>query len=127
VISFRFAEPSRTLRAQLGSLPLKVGRSPQCGLVLEQPGVWDDHCELRLANGLVELVPGAKSHTYINGELVQSPTRLRNGDAVTFGGAVGIFEVASPNRRGLRSRELTLWGILALVSLLEILLLIRFR
>ncbi|HLP77534.1 MAG TPA: FHA domain-containing protein [Candidatus Paceibacterota bacterium] len=97
--------------------PVHIGRSPECGLKIEEPGVWDQHLELSLepADGFIlEAHPSAP--VILNGQAVQR-TALRNGDTIQLGAATLRFWIAEARQRGLKIREALVWAILLAVTL----------
>lgn len=68
-----------------------VGRGGGCGIVLtEDQFVSTVHARLfRRGEGLYVEDLGSRNGTFVNGEQVQSPHRLRKGDRVQFGETVG--------------------------------------
>jgi FHA domain len=70
---------------------LTVGRGGGCGVVLpEDQFVSTVHARLfRRGDDLFVEDLGSRNGTFVNGEQVQAPTRLRRGDRVQFGQTVG--------------------------------------
>jgi pSer/pThr/pTyr-binding forkhead associated (FHA) protein len=68
-----------------------VGRGGGCGIVLtEDQFVSTVHARLfRRGEGLYVEDLGSRNGTFVNGEQVQAPHRLRRGDRVQFGETVG--------------------------------------
>jgi pSer/pThr/pTyr-binding forkhead associated (FHA) protein len=126
VITLRSEKAPGSYELALSDFPASVGRAPNSVVLIEDKGVWENHCTLRLSEGFVELAPEPKANTYRNRELVSQPTRLRSGDLLTFGSTSFIIETSSPIRKSLRPRETLLWTILAITTFLEIALLWRF-
>jgi pSer/pThr/pTyr-binding forkhead associated (FHA) protein len=65
---------------------LVIGRDPDVDLALDDPGISRRHAELR-AEGSTAVVEDLDSSngTYVNGELLDSPRRLRSGDLIQLG------------------------------------------
>lgn len=97
------------------SFPFVVGRSAAADLVLDHPGVWDRHFEVRLTmpEGFLLMVhpPATLS---INGQPVQSAV-LRNGDVIELGDLKIRFSLQAALQNRLRTREALTW--LAFVAL----------
>ncbi len=97
--------------------PVRVGRSPDSDLQLEEPGVWDDHFHIGLnpsAGFTLESRPEAL--VTANGQPVQR-TVLRNGDVIEIGALKLQFWLADARQRGLKIREGLVWTIVAAVCL----------
>jgi pSer/pThr/pTyr-binding forkhead associated (FHA) protein len=82
----------------LGAPPIKVGearsvgRATACDYVIYDPTVSSRHAELvRLDDGWLIRDLGSLNGTRVNGWLVQEQ-RLRDGDTLTFGGSVFLFD-----------------------------------
>src|SRR5262245_632363 len=54
-------------RCEARRFPFVVGRGPSCSLVLEEPGVWDQHLEIHYRESLT-LVAGPEALVNLNGE-----------------------------------------------------------
>jgi DNA-binding NtrC family response regulator len=64
---------------------LRLGRAPECELVLDEEGVSRVHCEVRPAGDGLELVDVKSTNgTFVNGSRVQQ-AQLRKGDLITLG------------------------------------------
>ena len=103
--------------------PVRVGRSPQADLRLEEAGVWDSHLLISMdpADGFVLTVqPGALA--FINTQPVERAI-LRNGDLIEVGAAKMQFGLSPTRPRGLRFRESLTWIALALLCLGQVALL----
>jgi len=104
--------------------PFRIGRATENNLLLDDDGVW--HCHLTLNFQREEgftLQTEAGAFVAVNDE-PQTAARLRNGDIISFGSAKFQFWLTAPLQRSLRLRELSVWGILAAVTLLQIALLV---
>ncbi len=100
--------------------PVRVGRSPDSDLQLEEPGVWDDHFHIGLnpsAGFTLESRPDAL--VTANGQPVQR-TVLRNGDVIEIGALKLQFWLADARQRGLKIREGLVWTIVAAVCFSQI-------
>jgi pSer/pThr/pTyr-binding forkhead associated (FHA) protein len=98
--------------------PFRVGRSSESHLVLEDPGVWEKHFELRRDNAVV-LHAAPNALVSINGTTVREAA-LRNGDLIEIGSAKIQFSLAPARHRSLRPREFLTWSIFVLVALSQI-------
>jgi pSer/pThr/pTyr-binding forkhead associated (FHA) protein len=100
--------------------PVRIGRSANSGLQLEEAGVWDDHLKISLdpAEGfLVETQ--ANAFASINGQPVQRAA-LRNGDTIEIGSVKLQFWLSEARQRGQVIREAVVWGLITLVCLAQI-------
>jgi hypothetical protein len=97
--------------------PFMVGRAPNAGLKLEDPGVWDEHFTIHLgpdAQFEMHSRPGASS--YVNGNPLQ--TRMpRNGDLIKIGAVEMRFGLSPTRQRSFVARELFVWVGLTVISL----------
>jgi len=100
--------------------PVRVGRSADCDLQLEEAGVWDHHLTILLEpteGFLVETQPNAFAG--INGQPVQKAT-LRNGDRLEIGSVKLQFWLSEAPQRGQFLREAFVWAVISLVCLAQI-------
>jgi pSer/pThr/pTyr-binding forkhead associated (FHA) protein len=68
---------------------LLVGRSPDCFISLEDPNVSRIHFRVVVVGDTVIIEDsGSKNGTYVNGERIDGPHQLRDGDEVVVGGRV---------------------------------------
>jgi pSer/pThr/pTyr-binding forkhead associated (FHA) protein len=105
--------------------PVRIGRSAECELQLEEPGVWNEHLRIGLdtSEGFVlEAEPDALVTT--NRQPVQRAV-LRNGDTIEIGGLKIQFWLATARRRGLGLVEWLVWATIAAVSLAQVALAYR--
>ena len=89
--------------------PVRVGRSPECDLQLEEHGVWNEHfhIELNPAAGFV-LSTEPDALVTANGQPVQRLV-LRNGDTVEAGALKLQFWIGETRRRNLTLSEWLVW------------------
>ena len=96
--------------------PFRIGRAPDNGLALDEPGVWDCHLNLDFQKQEGFILRSAKDAiTAVNDEPTNA-SRLRNGDRITLGSVKIQFWLAPPRQRGLQLRETSVWLILILVT-----------
>jgi pSer/pThr/pTyr-binding forkhead associated (FHA) protein len=97
--------------------PVRIGRSPESELRLEEDGVWDRHAQLDMerTQGFV-LSTSPDALATVNGQPARQ-TVLRNGDEVALGAAKMQFWLSEPRQHGLRFREGLTWLAIAAVSL----------
>src|SRR5579871_6725983 len=79
--------------------PVRIGRSANSDLQLEEPGVWDDHLILSLDPGegfVLDTQPNALAS--INGHPAPRAI-LRNGDTIEIGSAKLQFWMSKPRQR----------------------------
>jgi hypothetical protein len=107
--------------------PFRIGRASQNELCLEDEGVWDNHLAIGFekTDGFV-LTTAPDAFTAVN-EQPQQNTRLRNGDVISFGSAKIQFWLAPAKLRGLHLRESFVWLLLAGLTLVQILLMLKLR
>lgn len=97
-------------------MPFVVGRGPEAALTVEAPGVWERHLSFDLVRGkglVVSVGPGAVA--YVEGRAFDHH-RVRNGDEVKAGVLRLRVSVGPPRRKRLKVGDWMLWGMLALVS-----------
>jgi pSer/pThr/pTyr-binding forkhead associated (FHA) protein len=97
--------------------PIRIGRSPEADLQVEEAGVWDQHLQLdfKPSTGLV-LTTQANALASVNSQPVQQAV-LRNGDAIQIGSLRLQFWLSETQQVGLRFRETCTWAAIALISL----------
>jgi pSer/pThr/pTyr-binding forkhead associated (FHA) protein len=102
--------------------PFRIGRTQQNDLSLEDDGVWDEHIvlEFRRKEGFW-LASAPQAIAAVNSKPA-GETLLRNGDIITLGSAKLQFWIAPARQRGLRLRENSVWALLLLVALGELVL-----
>ncbi|HEX4265757.1 MAG TPA: FHA domain-containing protein [Verrucomicrobiae bacterium] len=100
--------------------PVRVGRSANSDLQLEEPGVWDDHLKISLAptEGFV-VETQASAVATINGQPGQRVV-LRNGDTIEMGSIKLQFWLSKAPQRGQAVREAFVWTLITLVCLAQI-------
>src|SRR5438874_5285771 len=103
--------------------PVRIGRSAQSDLRLDDAGVWDQHLrlDLRRGEGFV-LRAETDALATINSQTVAEPILLRNGDRIAIGAARLQFWLASPRQRGLAFREWLTWLGIGVVTLSQLVL-----
>jgi pSer/pThr/pTyr-binding forkhead associated (FHA) protein len=80
----------------LGEGEVVIGRSPYCSLVLDHETLSRVHASLRVVEDGVELSDlGSSNGTFVNGEPVKGPMRVRIGDEIHLGKVTVWLEVAS--------------------------------
>ncbi len=97
--------------------PVRIGRSPDSDLRIEEAGVWDDHIRLILdasAGFLVETHANALAS--VNGQSIQNAP-LRNGDRIDIGSVKLQFWLGEARQRGQRFREMLVWAVIVGVCL----------
>ena len=100
--------------------PFSIGRSAQDGLRLDEPGVWDSHLTLGFQKREGFTLETAPDTFAAVNEQPQTSARLRNGDIISFGSAKIQFWLAPARMRGLRTREMFVWLLLAAVAAAQI-------
>ena len=96
--------------------PFSIGRSPECGLILDDPGVWDRHVEIRRHGLDLKLAAGADALVRVNGTQVEQAT-LREGDVIELASVKLRFGLSPTRQRRLQVREALTWIALVALSL----------
>jgi pSer/pThr/pTyr-binding forkhead associated (FHA) protein len=104
--------------------PVRIGRSPNSDLRLEEDGVWEHHLVVSLDKNGFLLSVEPKALARVNGEPA-SETYLRNGDVVDAGSVSLRFWVSAVRQNGLGFREALTWVTIALVCLSQIAIIYR--
>lgn len=82
--------------ALLGEDEVVIGRSPYCSLVLEQDTLSRLHATVQMVGEDVELSDlGSSNGTFLNGERVGAPVKVRPGDEIRLGSVRVSIEVAT--------------------------------
>jgi hypothetical protein len=107
--------------------PFGIGRAAGNDLRLEEAGVWDRHLTLDFdpAQGFV-LTAHDNALATINGWPIQSAL-LRNGDSIELGSMKLRFWLGEVKQSRLRVHESLVWTSLALLTVLEVLLVLWLR
>lgn len=89
-------------------LPVRVGRSPEADLPLDDPGVFPIHFQINRQGQ--DLICEAESNALmsINGKPIQRAV-LRSGDVIGMGALNIAFSLAPARQAGLRLREWLTW------------------
>lgn len=78
-------ESRRVWRTPVDRFPFRIGRSPSCQLFLDSRSVSQKHAEVRSWRDGIRLVDlGSANGTFVNGERIEKPRRLAEGDVVRF-------------------------------------------
>ena len=100
---------------RLHRFPSLIGRSSSADLRLEEPGIWDRHCEIRLEPGTgFGLTVLSEAKAAVNGQMLDEAP-LRNGDIIEAGGVKLQFWLSQPRQRSLVAREKLTWAALLLL------------
>jgi len=99
--------------------PVRIGRSAEADLRLEEAGIWDQHLAIHLNRG--EFLLGVESNALarVNGQPF-TETRLRNGDTIELGVVRLQFGLSPVSQKSLWPREALSWGAVAAVFLAQI-------
>lgn len=97
--------------------PVRIGRSANSDLQLEEAGVWDDHLKLSLdpTEGFL-LETRESAIAGINGQPTQRAA-LRNGDTIEVGSVKVQFWLSEPRQRSQALREIFVWTMITAVCL----------
>ena len=111
-------------RHPIESFPCLIGRAADCGVRLDEAGVWDRHASLAQEEDLGFCLTAAGDGSLtINGEPARAG-RLKNGDTFELG-AVAIRFWMSPTRpKSHRSGDIIFWSIIGLVVVTMIALMV---
>ena len=95
--------------------PVRIGRHPECHLVLKDSGVWDRHLEIGYddASGFY-MTPLSEGAVMVN-QVPMESAALRNGDRITLGASMIQFWISPARQRRFRLMEFLVW--LSLLSL----------
>ena len=104
--------------------PFRVGREPGNNLVLNEPGVWQEHFEILREGNFCAIKAIPPASLAVNGESVAS-TVLHNGDQIEIAALQLDFALAPVAFRDLRAREIVIWAALAGVFVLQFWLIYR--
>ena len=122
VLSGKAAGRSITIRR----FPFHIGRTDQNHLIMDEAGVWNRHLTLEFQPDRgIQLGQYPDATLMVNLQPVASGHCLRNGDVIALGAVRIQFWLAAASQRSLRTRELVIWILLALVVLTELVLLGR--
>ena len=97
--------------------PFRIGRSPSAHLCLDDPGIWDEHLEIRLLpdRSIQAIVPPPALGSINHQPLTEAI--LHNGDLVELGSVQLRFGLAPTRQRSLRPREILTWFLLGCLCL----------
>ncbi len=97
--------------------PVRIGRSAEADLRLEEKGVWDQHIEIDLdqTEGFVLNAQG-EAAARVNGRGVERAV-LHNGDGIEVGSVKLQFWLGETRQGGLRLREWLTWMGIGALSL----------
>lgn len=99
--------------------PVRIGRSANANLQIEEAGVWEDHLRITVdAEGFILETQGS-ALAGINGQPVQRAA-LRNGDVIEMGSVKLQFWLSEARQRGQGVREALVWSLVVLVCLAQI-------
>jgi len=105
--------------------PFQVGRSANCNLSLDEPGVWDQHFQINLdsAEGFF-LVADPNTSVIVDGKTVQQ-AELRNGEILEIGLVKILFGLSPTSQTSMALREWLTWISLAGLCLAQITLIYK--
>jgi len=123
MVKFRFLSGKMAGHSiEASHFPFTLGRSAKMDFRMEEPGVWDEHAELRLeANDTFALTLKAGAKGSLNGQPVEKAI-LRNGDTLELGGAKLQFYLAETQLKDWSWPERLLWSFVGFVVVSQILL-----
>lgn len=101
--------------------PVRIGRSQGNDLQLEEPGVWDRHCEIALDHTQGFLLSAqADALLTVNQEAVAGDYHLRNGDSIECGSIRLRFWLGDPKHRGLWVGEWFVWMLVVAICAVQL-------
>jgi len=123
MVKFRFLSGKMAGHSiEASHFPFTIGRSAKVDFRIEEPGVWDEHAELRLLdNDLFELTLQSGAKGSLNGHPFEKAA-VRNGDTVELGGAKLQFYLAETQLKDWLWPERLLWGFLGAIVLSQVFL-----
>ncbi len=100
--------------------PFRIGRHGSADLPLDDAGVWEEHARLDLKrpDGFCLTALG-EALVAVNGQSVGC-IALRNGDRISVGSVQLQFWLAATRQRGLIFREGFVWGVIILITLVQV-------
>src|SRR6185312_2715361 len=101
--------------------PVRIGRSANADLQVEEPGVWDEHLAVNLDFEGFMVETQANALASINGQPIQRAP-LRNGDTIEIGSVKLQFWLSEARQRGQGAREAFVWTVISVVCLAQIVL-----
>ena len=96
--------------------PVRVGRSSNSDLRLEEDGIWEHHLLLELDREGFAIKVQPNALVRINGQ-PSAGARLRNGDTIELGIVRLQFWLGDVRQNRLQLREIVSWGAIAAVTL----------
>jgi len=108
-----------------GEFPIRLGRSSDCALRIEEEGVWDNHVEIELDNeNRFHLRRISDASVMVNDEPMEDEQPLANGDVLALGSVKLQFWLGTVQQRRLSTREAAVWALLAAVTAVQVSLLL---
>jgi hypothetical protein len=111
-------------RIEAKDFPVTVGRSADNSVPLPEPGVFDQHFEIRFGAEGFSLVPKPPATISVN-NAPNDGGLLRNGDVIGAGYAKIQFWLGPLAQRSLKPREFGTWLLIAAVAAAQIYLVTR--
>ncbi|UJR81003.1 EAL domain, c-di-GMP-specific phosphodiesterase class I (Or its enzymatically inactive variant) [Sandaracinus amylolyticus] len=97
-LEHRAAEDEDPIRITLERLPFRIGRAAEADFVIHSTRVSKEHAEIdRRRNTWVVRDLGSRNGTFVNGERVTEPRRLRPGDVVHVANRAFSFHLGRPS------------------------------
>ncbi|MEI6341264.1 MAG: FHA domain-containing protein [Verrucomicrobiota bacterium] len=106
-------------------LPCVIGRSPSSHVVLNGPGVWDQHAEVSLGQDGRLRIHMLGDATGARSEVRESAWALKTGESFSLGGVHLRFGLASGVQRSPKPMEFMAWAALLAVAIFQGWLLFR--
>ena len=103
--TLQFTEGGKEKTVDIQDAELLIGRAPDCGLVLAQPGISRHHCKITQENGAVFIEDlNSKNGTRVNNIYIKK-TELNPGDSII----VAEFFVQFQPKGGWRQHRIRGW------------------
>jgi hypothetical protein len=112
------------LRSEANHFPMSVGRSFRCMVIIQDPGVFDQHFEIQFSPEGFILQANPHSVVAVNGAQTERAL-LRNGDVISAGFAKIQFWLGAMTQRSLRLREAAVWLLIIAVAVAQVYLILR--
>lgn len=126
VFALLVRRPGQSVEAvPLARFPFLIGRSPDAGLRLETPGIWDRHLLLELdpREGVVARAQG-QAISLVSGQAIEAH-RLRQGEELRLGAVSLELMLAAAPRKSLWAPEALVWFLTLAITAAELILLWR--
>ena len=120
MLQIRVCGASGILEYVVKKLPFIIGKGPSTDLRIESPGIWDQHLVIDLDRSTSKYVVETcnESLLTINHEAV-TRAFLRNGDSLRIGACELVVGLSPTVQRANSLQELSGWGLITSIILVE--------